>query len=152
MSLKFNNDWELVGETMIGSKRKDGNNNYWQYWISREGVVYRTRTNDPDNVIIVPLYVTGAAKYRGIRETGYYGVGTNLLQDKFVHRMVATAFVHNPDPETFTVVDHIDGDKLNNHYTNLEWVTQSENMRRFHEHRRAKGEKWYGNKPNPNKW
>ena len=26
-------------------------------------------------------------------------------------------------------VDHLDNNKLNNHYTNLEWVTNSENVR-----------------------
>lgn len=43
-----------------------------------------------------------------------------------VHRMVAEAFIPNPDgkPE----VNHIDGNRLNNYLTNLEWVTKQENM------------------------
>jgi hypothetical protein len=44
-----------------------------------------------------------------------------------IHRMVAKLFVHNPNPLEYTVVNHIDGDKINNHYTNLEWVTVTEN-------------------------
>jgi len=38
-------------------------------------------------------------------------------------------FCHNPFGELSRkiTVDHIDGDKMNNHYTNLEWVTNKEN-------------------------
>jgi hypothetical protein len=44
-----------------------------------------------------------------------------------VHKLVALAFVDNPDPTTKTQVNHIDGVKSNNHYTNLEWCSGSEN-------------------------
>lgn len=46
-----------------------------------------------------------------------------------VHRLVAIAFITNDNPDIKTQVNHIDGDKHNNHYTNLEWVTCSENMK-----------------------
>ena len=56
---------------------------------------------------------------------GYLGVE---LQDKwhFIHRIVATTFIENP--ENKPQVNHIDCDKKNNRVENLEWCTNSENQ------------------------
>lgn len=45
----------------------------------------------------------------------------------FVHVLVAKAFIDNPNPSIKTQVNHIDGNKLNNHLDNLEWVSPKEN-------------------------
>lgn len=46
---------------------------------------------------------------------------------KTVHRMVASAFVPNDSSDINDVVNHKDGNKMNNHASNLEWTTHAEN-------------------------
>lgn len=44
-----------------------------------------------------------------------------------IHRLVATAFLENPNKHP--QVNHIDGNKMNNHVDNLEWVSRSGNIK-----------------------
>ena len=71
-----------------------------------------------------------------ITKTGYHQVtlyvNGNKIREK-IHRLVAYLFCCPPENYLTLTVDHIDGNKDNNYYTNLEWVTISENNRRARE-------------------
>ena len=59
--------------------------------------------------------------------SGYEAVKLVGVKDRLVHRLVAKAFLADSYFEG-AEVNHIDGDKLNNEISNLEWVTSKENI------------------------
>ena len=62
-----------------------------------------------------------------VLNTGYAQVQGPLRKKHAVHRLVASAFVSGAEPGL--VVNHKNGDKLDNHPENLEWITPGENIR-----------------------
>lgn len=62
------------------------------------------------------------------RKDGYHVISLSKNNNPkyfYLHRLVAEHFV--PNPENKKYVNHKDGDKSNNHASNLEWCTASEN-------------------------
>lgn len=67
----------------------------------------------------------------------------------YAHRLIATAFISDPPDENSTV-NHKDGNKYNNYWRNLEWMTMADN----HKHAKETGlyigfptkhvQQWYG--------
>lgn len=86
--------------------------------------------------------------YRGrILKDGYNGYGRTQYKkvtltkdgerkDLLIHRLVAEAFI--PNPNNLPVVNHKDGNRLNNTIENLEWCTQQYNIRSYHNNRQLK--------------
>lgn len=73
----------------------------------------------------MPLTVAGRVRKIQTFPTGYRYV---TLRDRtvYIHRLVAAAFI--PNPEDKPEVNHRDGDKANNRVSNLEWATRRENV------------------------
>lgn len=74
---------------------------------------------------------TGKIRKKNVNHEGYYYVGISLGSRKKTmsirpHRAVAETFI--PKIYGKEVINHIDGNKLNNNVGNLEWVTYSENL------------------------
>ena len=89
--------------------------NYENYLIDIEGNIYNTTTNKP---------LKGSISEHGYK---YYRLSKDGKKKMFyAHRLVAEMFLSNPN--NFTIVNHIDGNKLNNNVNNLEWVSCSENI------------------------
>ena len=84
------------------------------YFVSKCGLHYLNIAR-PHIVISI-----GRAKLKG---SCYLSCGDNF----HMHVMVARAWVYNPCPSKFKWVDHINGDRQDNHAKNLRWVSPALN-------------------------
>lgn len=87
------------------------------YFISEDGKVYSKKRNTLKQL-------TPSRGYKG-----YLGVMLYINEKRYykkIHRLVAETYIKNPNG--LPQVNHIDEDKSNNHISNLEWVTCSQNI------------------------
>ena len=88
---------------------------YGNYLISENGDVYSRHSR---------RLLKGFIHNRGYKRAGL--VHNSKLKYCLIHRLVATAFIPNPD--NAPQVNHINGCKGDNRVDNLEWVTAKENI------------------------
>lgn len=93
--------------------------NYPGYYITNDGQVYSRHNRNHRIRKMTPPKT----------HVGYYQVGLydgNKRRFIGVHRLVAEAFIPNPDNKQ--CINHKNGIRTDNRVENLEWVTYSENM------------------------
>ena len=96
------------------------------YEISSHGNVKSVQREVPHK--ICGLKTIKARMLKKILPDKYYTVKLSkhgIIEVACIHVLVATAFHKNP--ENKKCVNHKDGNKLNNHRSNVEWATYSEN-------------------------
>ena len=90
------------------------------YMINEHGVIYKVK-GKRKNLIMKPK----------VDKDGYYYIGLRNEKGRFfrrIHQLVAKAFIKNNN-KNFNIVNHMDGNKQNNHFTNLEWCDMSYNTK-----------------------
>lgn len=109
--------------------------NFDKYLVSNYGRLWNLKRQKP-----VPMQLsqwrTVEAKPRRTKRTylrvqlyGRDGEGKAYTKAAVVHRLVASAWIENDDPEHKNIVDHIDNDPFNNMACNLRWVSNSQNLK-----------------------
>lgn len=83
---------------------------YPGYIVYSNGKVYSQKTKG-----FIGHHVDGYDEVRLKHMNGQY-------ESIRVHRLIAQVFVENDEPDKKKYVHHIDGNKLNNNYTNLQWI------------------------------
>ena len=94
------------------------------YKVSNKGNIYSVERRDSRGNRCGGRILKTKYGGKGYRQVNMYKNGKS--KTTFVHRIVADAFI--PNPENLPQVNHIDEDKDNNNVKNLEWCTHKHNM------------------------
>lgn len=142
-------DWDYPNEEII----YDSSNTKWRkvkikgyknnYFVSEYGAIYNIKSKKIEK------------QHYKLKNNGLYYMEVIMEKEDgtktsvFTHRIVAFAFVDGYSKHRI-FVNHIDGIPYNNHYTNLEWVNNSENL--LHAYRTGLSKPLTGSDVYINKW
>lgn len=98
----------------------------WKDIIGFENRYQVNEIGDIRNVSSLSLLQPSIDKY------GYKQIGIRKIRERkkywfTIHKLVALGFLEQPANISGLQIDHIDRNKLNNHFTNLRWVTCQQN-------------------------
>lgn len=91
-----------------------------KYAVSKKGEVIEVESGE------IVKVETGDG-FAGYPTVSIYDPEANKKRGYVIHRLVAMAWIKNDDYFSKPIVNHIDGNKRNYHFSNLEWVSYSEN-------------------------
>ena len=106
------------------------NNQKTNFWLEDTGRLRNVKTG---------------RRLKGGENKGYHFYSLYFKGKQYIlytHRVVAEYFIPNPKPEEYTIVHHIDGDKNNNNYLNLEWTSpkkHNESMKKLNQINQKRG-------------
>lgn len=94
------------------------------HWVDIDGSIYAI---DHRNNVKPKLFKKAQCTCCGYKYCGI-NYGNGLIKKKRVHRLVAEAFI--PNPNNFNIVGHKNNIKIDNRVDNLYWTTDSENTKK----------------------
>lgn len=109
--------------------------NFDGYYITKEGKVFCDlgKGNQDRSKRVEKYEINPRIARNGYMRVYMRNTINNKRYDRYVHRLVAEYYIENPNSKN--VVNHLDSNRSNNHFENLEWVTTKENI----EHAMNKG-------------
>lgn len=102
-----------------------------QYRISRDGNIYSPKMK----TLMRQQQSTGGYKFLGLVDKN------KKHRTIYIHRLVATAYLPNANPQITNIINHLDGNPGNNTVKNLSWTTSSGNTKHAVAMGRSRGKK-----------
>lgn len=103
---------------------------YESYSVTEDGVIYSHKKPFGKGKGKVVDYFYKRELKPQVNHKGYLGVileqNTPNAKNMFIHRAVALAYI--PNPNNYDTINHKDQNKTNNHFTNLEWMSNADNV------------------------